>query len=364
MVRKRSKQDKEKRLERLVLKTYDAKSPGSYGGLARLQKATGVPMVKIKSILSRNLPYTLHKPVRQRYATNPTVALGVDHQWVADLVDMQRMSRQNKGYKYLVTVIDVLSKYAWAIPIKNKTGQELKRAFEVIFKEGRQPVQLQTDKGSEFYNKTFQNFLKDKNIHLFSTHGDTKAATVERFNRTLKARMYRALTANNTLTYVTMLPDLVKGYNAAKHRSIGMLPKDVTPQNDRRIWKTLCAKRLRPLVRFQFNVGDKVRLSKVRRVFKKSYLPGWMEEVFVIRRRLTGPVPSYHLQEYDGTDVKGTFYEPELQKVEITEDAFFRVEKVLKRRGNQVYVQWKGWPSKYNSWINKKDLVTIGDRKT
>ena len=197
------KRKKRESLEQKVLKVYyDPLNPGSYGGLARLQRATGVPIKKLLTILNKNLTYTLHKPVRRKYSTAPTVALSIDHQWAADLVDVKNLSQHNKGFKYLLTVVDVLSKYAWVVPMKNKTGSEQKRAFETILKENRKPVQLQTDKGSEFYNRTFSDYLKDQNIHHFSTHGDTKAATVERFNRTLKERMYRAFTANNmTVVY-------------------------------------------------------------------------------------------------------------------------------------------------------------------
>ena len=109
----------------------------------------------MKAIMQNNLIYTLHKPVRIHYTRNPTVAHSIDHQWAADLADVKNLGRYNKGVKYLLTVIDILSKYAWVIPMKNKTDAEQKRAFESILKEGRKPLRLQTDKRSEFYNKSF-----------------------------------------------------------------------------------------------------------------------------------------------------------------------------------------------------------------
>lgn len=185
--RRRLAMDKEKKLEQMVLKTYyDFSNPGSYGGLARLQKATGVPLKKLKAIMRKNLIYALHKPVRVNYGTNPTVANSIDHQWAADLADMKNLSKYNKGIKYLLTVVDVLNKYAWVVPMKNKTGAEQKRAFESILQEGRKPLGLQTDKGSEFFNKPFQEYLKERKINHFNTESDTKASVVERFNRMLK----------------------------------------------------------------------------------------------------------------------------------------------------------------------------------
>ena len=115
--RKKRKLDKENKLERMVLKTYyDFSNPGSYGGLERLHKATGVPVKKLKSIMRKNLIYSLHKPVRIRYTRNPTVANSINHHWAADLADMKNLSRYNKREKYLLTVVDVLSKYAWVVP--------------------------------------------------------------------------------------------------------------------------------------------------------------------------------------------------------------------------------------------------------
>ena len=243
--RKKRKLNKEKRLERMVLKTYyDFANPGSYGGLQRLQKATGVPVKKLKSIMQKNLIYSLHKPVRVRYTRNPTVANSINHQWAADLADMKNLSRYNRGVKYLLTVVDVLSKYAWVVPMKNKTGAEQKRAFESILKEGRKPLRLQTDKGSEFYNKSFQDYLAQQKITHFNTQSDTKASVVERFNKTLKQRLYRALTANATLKYLDFLPDLVKGYNASVHNATGVAPKNVSMYNDGKVWKKLYSKKL------------------------------------------------------------------------------------------------------------------------
>ena len=92
-------------------------------------------------------------------------------------------------------------------------------------------------------------------------------------------------------------------------------------------------------------------LNKKHRPFKKGYLPGWTEEVFVVTHVRRQPVVTYRLSERDGTPIKGTFYEPDVQKVQVSDDSLFRVEKVLKRKGRNVLVPWKGWPAKYDSWI-------------
>ena len=197
-----------------------------------------------------------------------------------------------------------------------------------------------------------------KDIRHFSTSGDTKANVIERFNRTLKERMYRYFTNKNTFSYLPVLKDLVTGYNRSYHRSIKMAPEKVNLGNEEQVWKTLYADRLQAKrVPPELKVGDRVRLNKKYRLFKKGYLPGWTEEVFVVARVVPGVIPTYKIKEWDGTPLSGTFYAQDLQKVTVKSDDLFRVEKIVKRKGNKVLVQWKGWPNKYDTWIEKGALV-------
>ena len=159
----------------LLKKYHDPKAPGSLGGVQRFAKAYGLPVKKAKQVLEKDLAYTLHKPRRRRFPTLPVVVGGLDDQWVADLIEVQPLAKYNKGIRYLLTVIDVLSKYAWVQPLKNKTGPSVVEALETIVEEGRKPVRLQTDKGKEFYNTTVQTWLKQQGIQHFSTEGGKKA---------------------------------------------------------------------------------------------------------------------------------------------------------------------------------------------
>ena len=171
-------------------------------------------------------------------------------------------------------------------------------------------------------------WLDEQGVQHFSTEGDAKASVVERFNRTLKERLYRYFTAANTLKFDDVLPELVQGYNATRHRSIGMAPQDVTRDNEEAVWKRLYGKRLKDQKKPKFKVGDRVRLNKIHRTFAKGYLPGWTEEVFVVHRVVPGPVTTYKIREWDDTPVQGTFYAEDLQKVHVSD--VFRIEKVLK----------------------------------
>ena len=342
----------------LLARYRDPLKAGSLGGLTRFAKANKITVKRAREVLERDLGYTLHKPRRRRFPTSPVLVFGIDEQWTADLIEVINIAKYNRGYRYLLTVVDVFSKHAWVQPVKNKTGQAVTTAFEKILKEGRKPINLQTDDGKEFYNKTFQALMKRKGIHHFSTSGDTKASVVERFNRTLKQRLYRYFTVKNTLNFVPVLQDLVQGYNRSYHRSIKRAPNEVTEANSPEVWETLYGKKKGKVKRPRFKVGDRVRLNEKFRTFKKGYLPGWTEEVFVVRRVQKGKVPTYKVNEWDGTQIKGTFYEQDMQKVTVEDDDLFRIDKIVKRKGDKVLVRWKGWPDKYDTWLNKKDVLT------
>ena len=224
----------------------------------------------------------------------------------------------------------------------------------------RIPEKVQTDNGTEFYNQKVQAFFKKHGVLHFSTHGDSHGAVVERFNKTLKTKMYRYFTAHNTLNCLSVLPTLVKSYNESFHRSMKEKPINGTADNAYEIWCKLYGLKKNTAKPPKCKVGDKVRLNKKFRLFKKSYLPQWTEEVFLVKKiYTTQPVVTYKLTEWDGEDIKGTFYEQDVQKVVVPDNAPFRIENVLKRQGNKVFVAWKGWPSKYNSWIWKKDLQRL-----
>ena len=367
MTKRRKKPKKKPKVTDAQLKRRyrDPQQRGSLGGVTRFAKAQGIAVKRAKRVLAHELGYTLHKPARRRFPTLRVLVFGPDEQWAADLVDVQQLKKFNKGVNYLLTVVDVFSKYAWVVPIKQKTGFQVASALTDLFKTSkRSPQKLQTDDGKEFYNKHVTKVLKDHNVHHFSTAGDTKASVVERFNRTFKQRLYRYMTTYNTPSYLSSLPSLVKGYNASFHRSIGMAPDDVNDRNASDVWERLYGdkkkKKKKKMKKAALKVGDKVRLNKKHRPFKKGYLPGWTEEVFVVTKvRRDGNVIVYKIAEWDDTPIKGTFYEEDLQKVTTADDDLFRIDSVVKRRKDTVLVRWKGWPAKYDSWINKKDLVHL-----
>ena len=171
-----------------------------------------------------------------------------------------------------------------------------------------------TDQGTEFLNKHFRALMKEEDIELYNTYNETKASIVDRLIRTLKTKMWRYFTAKKTMRYMDMLPDLVYSYNHSVHRSIKTKPAEVTTENEKKVWHTLYDH-----VKYKFKIGDQVRISKMKRTFEKGYLPNFSKEIFIISKQIPRDPPVYKLKDLDGEELKGTFYEQELQKV-IKED--------------------------------------------
>ena len=223
----------------------DPKRSGGLGGVDRLyedDKKEGkfdITRNQIKEWLMKQDTYTLHKPIRRRFKRNRVMVGGIDQQWQMDLADMQSMQKLNDGYRYLLVCIDVFSKYAWVIPLKNKTGPSLVEAFKLILASGRKPEKVMTDQGTEFFNKHFKPLMKEEDIELYNTYNETKASIVERSIRVLKTKMWRYFTAKKTMRYIDVLPDLVYSYNHSVHRSIKMKPTQVTSDNEKQVWHTL-----------------------------------------------------------------------------------------------------------------------------
>ena len=292
---------------------YEASEPGSYGGVRPLARYSGMPVKSIRGWLETQDPYTLHKPVTKRFPRRKTFAKGINDLFQADLADMRNLTSSNNGYSYILTCIDVFSRYAFAVPVKDKRGSTVANAFEKIFAE-RVPNMMQTDRGMEFLNVQVQNVFRKYGIHhYFSFNDDIKAALVERFNRTIKSRLFRYMTHRHTNRWIDVLDDVVKSYNRSRHRSVDVAPIDVSSENEDEIARRQYPPK--PLLKYRYEIGDRVRIAKYKHVFQKGYLPNWTEEVFVIvERNPTNPV-TYGLEDLTGEHIKGKFYEQEIQKV-------------------------------------------------
>jgi hypothetical protein len=334
---------------------FDPTKAGSFGGVRSLARASNVRENEVRKWLSAQDAYTLHKPAQLRFRRRTTFSVGIDDLWQADLVDLTSLSNHNDGHRFILTIIDVFSKYAWALALRNKTGITIRDAFASVI-GARKPNFLQTDKGTEFLNHNFQLLLTESGIKFYTSQNeDIKCAVVERFNRTLKSRMFRYFTFASTLRYIDVLDGLTSAYNESFHRSIKAAPASVTLQNEGTIRSHLYKPKRLPLI-WKFKSGETVRLRQARRPFKKGYLPSWTDEIFTVTRCIPTDPPTYAVCDYGGENIEGKFYAEELQKVIKKDDDVYKIEKVLMRRkkgGNiQYFVKWLGYPNKFNSWVD------------
>ena len=350
-----------------ILKTiyYNAKHPAGFSSVKKLSKASGFSDNQVKKWLKAQATYTLHKQARKRYPTRHYVVHDIDEQWQTDLCDVASISRRNSGHHFILTVIDIFSRYAWARPLKTKHGKEVVKAFRSIFREGRIPKRIQSDQGKEFENRHVGALFQQHDIELFSVKSAYKAALVERFNRTLKHKLWRHFTANLTQNWTKVLQDVVHSYNHSVHRSIGMKPAEVTTEQVDEVRKTFQRKRVTR--KNDVHVGDKVRISKVKSVFAKGYLPNWTEEIFTVSSINNKSSPrTYKLKDYAGEVIEGSFYRQEIEPV-IHEDDTYLVEKVIRRQRRDgeewCLVKWKGYPSTMNSWVRRADILHLSSRQ-
>jgi transposase InsO family protein len=338
---------------------YNPREAGSFGGVQALARRSGKRQYTVRKFLQEQDTYTLHKPVRRRFPRRRTYAKGIDDLFQADLVDVSNISQHNDGYRYILTCIDVFSKMAWAIPLKSKSANEVTSAFEKILADRRCNM-LQTDKGTEWLNSKFQSMLRNNGIKFYTSENEElKASVVERFNRTLKERMWRYFTYKNTRRFLDILPDLIHSYRHSYHRSIKMVPADVDKSVEDLVRRHLYPVKLKKKLKYKFSVGDKVRIAMQKVPFTKAYTGQWSEEIFVVKMcNPTLPV-TYSIQDQAGEDIKGKFYEDELQKI-TKSDSEYIVEKILKtrKRGGiiEYFVKWRSYPDKFNSWV--KDVRT------
>ena len=210
----------------------------------------------------------LHKPVIKKFNKRKVYSQFKDNIWGVDLADIQSLSRKDKGIKYLLCVIDLYSKYALVIPLKDKKGISIVNVFNKIIKQcNKKPIKIWVDQGGEFYNNVFKKWLSDNDIIMYSMYNEGKSVVAERFIRTLKNKLHKDMTATGKNVYYDVLDDVVNKYNNTKNSTIKMKPIDVKDNNKRVYVDEHNEKDIR------FKVGDRVRISKFKNIFAKGYTP-------------------------------------------------------------------------------------------
>ena len=347
----------------------DPKFPASFAGQERFYRAQAKHLKNrsaSKSSVKKKLQsidsYSLHKPTRKPKLYRRIFTKGIGYLLQCDLIDMTNLHKDNDGYKWIITIIDTFSKKAWAFKMKKKSAQSIVEVMKPFLRDNT-PQKMQFDQGTEFYNRPFLELLKKHKIKHYSVYSEQKAAIVERFNRTLKGRMFRYFTSRGSHRWVDILQDLIDGYNATKHSSTSFAPNDVNLANEKVVRKKLFpkVKKLREHTKSGLKVGDTVRITRKKTAFEKGYEMSWSWEVFKVSEvKKTYPV-TFGIVDFNGEEVKGSFYKSELQLVDKSDD-IWPIEKIIstrKRGGETQYlVKFLGYPNEANTWISQKDLFS------
>ena len=275
-------------------------------------KHTAKPSSLERTENNKILAEELHKPIIKTFNKRKVYSRLKANIWGVYLADMQSLSKKNKSIKYPLCAIDLFSKYAFVIPLKDKKGISIVNAFNKIIKQStRKPNKIWVDQGSEFDNRAFKKWLSDNDIIMHSTFNEGKSVVAERFIRTLKNKFYKHMTATGKNVYYDVLDDAVNEYNNTKHNTIKMKPIDVG--DNKRVYIDEHNEK-----DTRFKVGDRVRISKFKNIFAKGYTPNWSTEIFIVDK-INDAVPyTYNLKDLNDEELIGSFYDRELQKTKLS----------------------------------------------
>lgn len=317
--------ENEKDLNSILFEVYyNHNSPGAYSSAERLYKFVKqnydvhVTRKKVIEWLQKQRTFTIHRSRRIRFNRNHYNILNIDDLWEMDLIDMQKFSRNNKGNRYIIAVIDCFSRFAWCVPIKRKIPSEIIRAFDVIFsKTTRRPIKIQSDKGKEFDNRALKKYFIEHEMRYNTTRDPAiKASICERFIRTIKGIIFKYFTHTDATKYIDVLDGLLCIYNNRIHSSIGISPSNVNETNVLTVWNYMQNKRKKTVKQPKLAVGDFVRIANPKVTFEKGYMPKWSDEIFSIERVLRRSPVVYNIKDCEGATINANFYEEELQKVD------------------------------------------------
>lgn len=283
---------------------------------------------KIKSVPSysakiadflRNYPvHSIHRRKIIKFPRRRVIARFPSELFMADLIEYADYNRSNRGYKFILLVIDCFTRMMYVSPMKTKSASDCLKAFQNIFEKLDQyPIHIVTDRGKEFFNSQVQNFFLSTGVNHYATPTKTnsKASLAERAIRTLKSRLQKIFFATKSNRWIDVLDQVCKNYNETFHRSIGMRPVDVTAENRRQVYKRLYPyQNLTTVCRLK--IGDKVRRVREKKEFEKGYTANWSTEVFVVSNvRQSQTVCYYKIKTLDNKTVPGIFYYQQLNLV-------------------------------------------------
>ena len=254
------------------------------------------------------------KPPKKNYATNKTDVYNFDDIWSLDILVFKDYGPENnRGYRYVLVTIDNFSKNGWTVPLKNKNAQTIKDAFEnILINSKRRPNLIERDRGKEFYNNIFQDFLNKNNIKIYCRNSSYGAVFAERYNLTIRNLLKRPVFEKGDGNWIDVLPVITKQYNNRIHTSKKLSPRDASlKKNEGFVYNNLLDK-LRK-VKPKFQVNDLVRTADFKKMFSKGDTTNWPYRLYKITETINDTIPSYHID-----NLKERYNESLLRKTDVT----------------------------------------------
>ncbi len=365
-----------KYLERIYSNPSNPASYGSVDKLYRQVKKEGkypLTRAQIKQWLSTQLSYTLYKPVKRKFSRRRVISPFIGFMYDADTCNMSRYGKENQGYEYILGLIDTHSKKAHTRPLKTLQSEEVANALkDILDKEIVKIVNLRTDMGTEFAGPV-KKLLSDRNInHILASNTETKSNQIERWWLTLKRMITAWMTKNNSHAWKDQLENFTSNYNQSFHRSIQQSPASVSEKDEVKIWKLLYEqvpkgkrkaksppKRATP---YKYKLNDVVRTTVIRNIFMRGFDESFARPHYVIYDRFrTQDIPQYRLKTIFNKKIPATFYQSELQRVRVSKNEVYTIDKILKSKGSgsnkMSLVSWIGFGPEYNTYIKHSDII-------
>ncbi len=311
-----------------------------------------IPYEDARSALKGDDVYTLNKYARYTYPRRKIVLSHIDEMWSMDLMDVQSTSRSNDGIRYLLIIVDGLSKYVWVVPLKTKEGAVVASAFQgVITSSGRSPRSLWIDEGTEFLNRHFKAVCEKYHISTYHTWTAYGSVFAERFIRTLRMRLAKLMDVRGSVRYIDVLDGIISLYNTTPHSLTKIAPANVAPADETRI-SSLMRQGAAPNTPPVFKVGQHVRMADERGMFsKEATTQRWSRQIFIVRRIIHSHPVVYELEDLSGTPVEGYLYEPELQAVDKPVKFAEEIVRTRTRQGvKEELVHRIGYPARMDFW--------------
>jgi ribosome biogenesis protein Nip4 len=340
-----------------IIQAYNNPETG-LDNIASFAKRERIPLSDVREVLKGEEPYTLNVYTREKFPRRKIILNKIDEVWSADLMDVQRDANQNNGVRYLLIVVDGLSKFVWVEPLKNKEASNVEAAFKHITQTSkRKPQYLWTDEGTEFLNSKVRHWAETNHIQIYHTQSKVGSVFAERFIRTLRLRLARLADIKGTHQYIDELPKIIALYNNTPHSTTKIAPSKVAPTDEDSI-RDRMAKAQPPNQKPSYPVGTHVRMADERGIFsKEGTTQRWSRQIYKIRSiQGTRPI-TYQLETFDGKPVVGSLYDEELQSVhEPTTYAYEVLDRRKKGRVNQVRIHWLGYSKEHDQWVDEKKL--------